>query len=195
MNQAFDENYWTNRYNEKQTGWDMGYVSPPIKQYLDQIPEKSKTILIPGAGNAYEAAYAFENGFKDTHILDFSRIPVEKFLLNNPEFPQSQAHIGDFFAHEGSYDLILEQTFFCALHPSLRKKYVEKTHELLKSGGKVAGVLFDQYFHTDGPPFGGDRASYLHYFEKAFEVITMQPCYNSIPERAGAELFFVIQKN
>ena len=194
MTRPFDENYWTNRYHEKLTGWDIGFVSPPIKQYLDQISEKSKTILIPGAGNAYEAAYAYEIGFKNIHILDFSRIPIGKFLNRNPEFPSSQAHVEDFFSHQGNYDLILEQTFFCALHPSLRQSYVEKTHSLLKKGGKLAGVLFDYYFPSDGPPFGGDRASYLHYFEKSFEVVTMQPCYNSIPERTGMELFFVVKK-
>ncbi len=194
MTQPFDENYWTNRYNEKKTGWDIGFVSPPIKQYLDQISEKSKTILIPGAGNAYEAIYAYQNNLKNIHILDFSRVPIEKFLSKFPDFPPSQVHVEDFFSHQGNYDLILEQTFFCALHPSLRPKYVEKAHSLLKKGGKVVGVLFDHYFPTDGPPFGGDRASYLHYFEKAFDIITMQPCYNSIPERKGMELFVIAEK-
>ncbi|WP_114750540.1 class I SAM-dependent methyltransferase [Pleomorphovibrio marinus] len=194
MENPFDETYWTNRYNENHIGWDIGFISTPIKQYLDQISEKSKTILIPGAGNAYEAAYAFEKGFKNIHILDFSRIPIEKFLKENPEFPVSQAHVEDFFSHEGEYDLILEQTFFCALHPKLRQEYIQKADSLLKTGGKMVGVLFNHYFQFDGPPFGGDRASYLHYFEKTFEIITMQPCHNSIPDRAGMELFFIARK-
>ena len=55
---------------------------------------------------------------------------------------------GDFFDHAGVYNLIIEQTFFCALDPSLRGSYVEKMHSLLADGGKIAGVLFDKEFEN-----------------------------------------------
>jgi len=55
----FDELFWSSKYQEGQTGWDMGEVSPPIKAYIDQLTNKDLSILIPGAGNAYEAAYLF----------------------------------------------------------------------------------------------------------------------------------------
>ncbi|SHI83533.1 Thiopurine S-methyltransferase (TPMT) [Algibacter luteus] len=51
------ENYWTQRYNERQTGWDVGKPTTPLKTYIDQLKNKSLKILIPGAGNAYEAEY------------------------------------------------------------------------------------------------------------------------------------------
>ena len=50
----------------------------------------------------------------------------------------------NFFYHQGKYDLILEQTFFCALDPSLREKYVEKCYDLLNDDGKIAGVFFNK---------------------------------------------------
>ena len=58
-----DKEYWENRYAGNQTGWDAGEITTPLKEYFDQIKDKPKAILIPGAGNAYEAAYLFENGF------------------------------------------------------------------------------------------------------------------------------------
>lgn len=107
-----DEEYWSERYASGRTGWDIGFASPPITQYLDQIQNKNLKILIPGAGNAYEAAYAFRSGFSQVHVLDISSRPLEKFKSENPRFPADQLIHSDFFEHDGRYDLILEQTFF-----------------------------------------------------------------------------------
>jgi Thiopurine S-methyltransferase (TPMT) len=54
------ESYWTNRYNDQSTGWDIGYPSTPLKEYIEQLTNKNIHILIPGAGNAYEAEYLLE---------------------------------------------------------------------------------------------------------------------------------------
>lgn len=189
-----DEAYWTNRYKEKSTGWDIGYPSQPLKQYLDQIFQRQLKILIPGAGNAYEAAYAFESGFQQVHILDFSPVPLNQFKEIYPEFPLAQIIQENFFDHQGKYDLILEQTFFCALDPALRHAYVDKMYDLLVPGGKIAGVLFSREFEHQGPPFGGTKEAYLQYFEPKFEVLIMEPCYNSIAPRMGNELFFQLKK-
>ena len=44
--------YWETRWQNNETGWDIGYVSPPLKRYFDDLPDKSIKIFIPGAGNA-----------------------------------------------------------------------------------------------------------------------------------------------
>jgi len=51
----FDEQYWTERYDAGKDGWDLGCISPPIKEYIDQLTNKDIKILIPGAGNSHEA--------------------------------------------------------------------------------------------------------------------------------------------
>ena len=38
----------------KETGWDIGYVSTPIKEYFNQVKNKELKILIPGGGNSYK---------------------------------------------------------------------------------------------------------------------------------------------
>ncbi|MBC7641686.1 MAG: thiopurine S-methyltransferase, partial [Flavobacterium sp.] len=30
-----DQTYWDNQYKANATGWDLGQVSPPIKNYID----------------------------------------------------------------------------------------------------------------------------------------------------------------
>ncbi|MCH7396592.1 TPMT family class I SAM-dependent methyltransferase [Belliella sp. DSM 107340] len=194
MNLSLDEQYWTSRYLQNQIGWDVGQATFPIKQYLDQIENKDLKVLIPGAGNAHEAAYALEFGFKNIHILDLSKYPLDKFIENQPTFPPSNLHHQDFFLHQGNYDLIIEQTFFCALSPSQRIDYVKKMHQLLKKDGVLMGVLFNRYFEQEGPPFGGDIDLYKSIFENHFEIKILEPCYNSVPPRRGAEVFILLKK-
>lgn len=184
-----DENYWSKRYQIGQTGWDIGYASPPIVQYLDQFENKDIKILVPGAGNAYEVDYAFKNGFKNVHLLDISLNPIENFQNKHSDFPTDQLHHQDFFLHENTYDLIIEQTFFCALGPEKREDYLAKIKQLLKPGGNLVGVLFDREFDFQGPPFGGRQEEYLILFKKYFSEGFILPCHNSIPERMGSEVW------
>jgi len=64
----FSKAYWEDRYKEQQTDWDIGHTSPPLKAYFDQLTDQQLKILIPGAGNAYEAIYLHENNFMHVHV-------------------------------------------------------------------------------------------------------------------------------
>lgn len=193
MENKLDSNYWNSRYINENTGWDLSSVSRPIKEYLLQINNFDLEILIPGAGNAYEAKYAFELGFKNTHILDFAELPIKNFKSENPKFKENNIHLEDFFLHEGQYDLIIEQTFFCAIDPDFRKDYAHKMYNLLKPNGKLVGVLFDCEFES-GPPFSGNKEEYVNIFSPLFTLNIMQTCYNSIKPRDGKELFIILTK-
>jgi len=185
----FDKQFWDDRYLNNQTGWNIGYPSTPIKYYIDQLSNKNLKILIPGAGNSYEAEYLFNNGFKDITVLDISDKPLTNLKKRIPDFPQNKLIQDNFFNHLGNYDLIIEQTFFCALNTQLRTKYVSKIHQLLKSNGKLVGLFFDFPLTEQGPPFGGSRKEYLNLFAKKFSINKLEKSYNSIPERKGKELF------
>lgn len=192
MTDQLDADYWSNRYLQQQTGWDIGYGSTPLVEYLQSITDKSIAILIPGCGNAYEAEWLLQNGFSNVTVLDIS--PVLTAALKEKFKDQSITIItGNFFEHEGQYDLILEQTFFCALDPLLRPNYVYQMHQLLKPGGKLVGVLFNKEFEG-GPPFGGSKEEYETLFRKHFDIKKMELCYNSISPRKDAELFFSAER-
>ena len=136
------ENAWDNRYLNKDIAWDLGEVSPPLKAYFDQLTNKEIKILIPGGGNSYEATYLFEKGFENVWVVDLSKTAIANIQRSIPKFPPSQLIQGDFFDMEDSFDFIVEQTFFCAIHPSLRANYVVKMNSLLKPKGTLVGVLF-----------------------------------------------------
>lgn len=184
-----DRAFWEGRYATGETGWDAGSITTPLKTYFDQLQDKSLEILIPGGGKSYEAEYLHRAGFGHVHVVDLAGAAFGHLLSRCPEFPREHLHQADFFAHAGRYDLIVEQTFFCALDPRLRPQYVKHMHELLHPGGKLVGVLFDDPLFTDHPPFGGNAAEYRTLFEPVFGAVGLEPCYNSIPPRAGRELW------
>lgn len=191
--------YWSQRYEEARTGWDIGYPATPIKAYIDQLENKELKILIPGAGNAYEAEYLIQQGFTQVHILDISQTPLDAFTERNPSFPKDQLICANFFEHEGQYDLIFEQTFFCSFPPTAdnRQHYARKMSELLRTNAKLVGLWFDIPLTGDMEkrPFGGTRAEYIAYLRPYFEVLTFERAYNSIKPRQGNELFGIFRKN
>lgn len=195
MNQL-DKNYWDARYERGETQWDVGSVSAPLKAYIDQLPNKNISILIPGCGNAYEAQYLVSQGFTNITLVDISNTLVDELRREFNDTPAANLKIvcADFFELQDSYDLVFEQTFFCALDPGLRGAYADKMFKLLKNNGRLAGVLFNRDFEG-GPPFGGNKEEYLCLFGAKFSVRVMEQCYNSIPPRAGTELFFILEKD
>ena len=74
-----DSNSWNDRYLGNNTGWDVGYITTPLKDYFDQLVDKNISILIPGCGNSYEAEYLFNLGFSNVYVLDFSKKALENF--------------------------------------------------------------------------------------------------------------------
>lgn len=188
-----NKSYWENRYTENETGWDIGVVSTPLQTYIDQLTNKNISILIPGAGNGYEFDYLLNKGFQDTYVMDIAQKPLDTILERNEIEKRHLIH-QDFFEHNGQYDLIIEQTFFCALDPTLRRNYVTKMLELLKPNGKIIGLLFNFELTLEGPPFGGSKEEYIDLFNDYFTIKTLENCYNSIKPRSNRELFFIFEK-
>lgn len=189
-----DQSYWDSQWQNHTTGWDLGEVSPPIKKYIDSWLNKNSKILIPGCGSAYEAGYLLQQGFTNITVIDISPTLVDDLKAKFAGNDNISIVLGDFFAHEGQYDLIIEQTFFCALPLFMRPKYVAKMHQLLKPEGTLAGLLFNRTFES-GPPFGGDKETYLTLFKDAFDILQMDISPDSALPRANTELFFEFSRN
>jgi len=187
--------YWEQRYLEGTSRWDLGRLSPPLKDYINTLKDKQNKILIPGGGNSYEAEYLHTLGFKNVFVVDLAPTPFQNLLKRCPTFPSDHLIQGDFFNVLGEFDLIIEQTFFCALDPCLRGKYVDKTHQLLTNKGQLIGLLFNVPLNKDHPPFGGSKEEYEALFQYRFEINIMEVAHNSIESRTGRELFFQLTKN
>ncbi len=189
-----DKTFWDNQYITNTIGWDLGKVSPPIKTYIDTITNKNAAILIPGCGNTYEAEYLLQLGFTNITVIDIAPTLVEHLQKKFADNTNINVVLGDFFDDSGSYDYIIEQTFFCALPPTMRLQYVFAMHQLLKPNGSLIGLLFNRTFEVS-PPFGGSKMEYELLFKDAFEIVQIDTAKNSIVQRANTELFIEMKKN
>ncbi len=189
MSNSRDQSFWESKYEEESTGWDLSEVSKPLKGYIDQLDNLKIKVLVPGCGFGHEVKYLDAKNFENVTVIDIAEQPIEKL---NKEGVNCNLICGDFFKHEGSYDLILEQTLFCAIPPSFRKEYVEKCADLLNQGGKMVGVLFNFPLTEKGPPYGGSKEEYISSFTPYFDIEILETCTNSEPGRE--ELFIKLIK-
>lgn len=189
MKDKLNAQYWNVRYETRNTPWDIGYISPPLQHYFDQLTNKNLEILIPGAGFAHEAVYLHQKGFKNVWVCDWAPKPLEQIKQNSPDFPDSHLLCINFFSLSQTFDLLIEQTFFCALPLEKREDYVKQVRKLLRPRGKLVGLLFDTDFPVDGPPFGGNQAEYQQLFGHDFTIVRMETCRQSISPRSNRELF------
>ncbi|SFB70838.1 Thiopurine S-methyltransferase (TPMT) [Flexibacter flexilis DSM 6793] len=189
--------YWQQRYQCAQTGWDMGEVSPPLKAYFDSITQKDIRILIPGCGNGYEADYLLSQGFTNVTMLDIAPEPIARLTQTLAPYVGKELQLieGDFFELNQTFDLIVEQTFFCALPPVLREKYAQKMPQLLANeDSRLVGVMFNDSLNTTEPPFGGFADEYRSLLGEYMNIYKMELCANSHTARQGRELFVEIGK-
>ena len=184
------QEFWQKRWLESKTGWDIGYAAPPLTEFFDTLRDKRIKILIPGAGNAYEAEYLHKAGFENVYVMDIAAKPLENFRERVPDFPEQHLLNEDFFKHTGQYDLIIEQTFFIAIDPELRRDYILKMKELLKPSGHLTGLLiFKNEPSPGGPPYIDTKENYRKYFEGEFNIVKYEIAENSIKPREGWEVF------
>ena len=194
----FDTAYWQGRYATGRDGWDAHAITPPLRGYFDQLAvARQPRILIPGAGRAYEAEYLHRLGFQHVFVADIAPEALAALAARVPDFPAAHLLLADFFALPNAlpYDLIVEQTFFCALNPALRPAYAQQCAALLRPGGTLMGLLFDTDFGpVQEPPFGGSKAEYRDYFAPYFDFRHFEAATNSLQPRRGRELFICLKK-
>jgi SAM-dependent methyltransferase len=187
--------YWDARYVNGETGWDLGSPSPAFMDFFSSISNKEMAVLIPGCGNAHEAAWLMESGFAQVTVLDIAPSAIHSLRARFHAVEGKQLTIvqADFFEWEGQYDLIFEQTFFCALHPDKRPAYVRQMHKLLRPNGLLIGLLFNRSFDAS-PPYGGSIDEYQALFEPYFNKVQLLPTSMSVQPRQGTELWMEWQK-
>ena len=61
-----------------------------------------------------------------------------------------------YHSYKNYFDYVIEQTCFCAIHPSKRLEYERLVHTLLNTNGKLIGLWFplDKDIKDGGPPYG-----------------------------------------
>ena len=188
---------WQGHYESNDLGWDLGQVAPPFVKLWEEEKLPVGKALVPGCGRGHEVIFLAENGFEVTAI-DFSKGAVTYLerALEERSLSGRVLH-QDFFgldnSHDGIYDLVLEQTFFCAIAPRQRQDYVRNVTRILKPGGMLVGL----FYHTDkegGPPYNTTRADITVNFAKNFKILELDKTTLSAEQRKDKEWLGILKK-
>jgi SAM-dependent methyltransferase len=193
--------YWAELYRTGETGWDHGAPSPGLVDFLKEEaggrpdrPRPPGRVFVPGCGRGHDARALAAAGFEVTGldaveaaVRDAARLAAEEGM-SAVRFVRA-----DFFdlpaSLRGPYDLLFEHTFFCAIDPALRDRYVETAAELLSPGGFLLGVFYHIQPET-GPPFGTTRGELMDRFGPRFALV-LDRVPRSFPRREGKELLML----
>lgn len=196
-NSGYSKKDWQKHYDEEDLRWDLGEVSPPLRHYIKVNQIIKGRALVPGCGQGHEVVYLAQNGFAVTAV-DYTKGATQRLAHNLARNRVSAEVICiNFFnlglEHLNRYNLMFEQTFFCAIHPTLRNHYVNLVSRILKPGGLLVGIFYETG-EEDGPPFNTTRANILRHFSGPFQINQLEKTNRSAERRQGKEWFAVLKR-
>lgn len=182
-----EREFWDSRFQLGDTPWDTGLPSQTIVA-LSLLPEfpKEGTVLIPGCGNGHEALY-FSSKRYEVSAVDWSATATNELRLQarRKNLAVEVLQSDFFFIPESwrlTFDVVVEHTFFCAIDPEDRARYVNQILELLKPGGHFIGTFFitqkiDQisvFSDSTEPPFWSTTEEIHQLFSPHFEILRLE---------------------
>jgi len=173
--------------------WDTGGVPRRLDRYLRLNRLPGGRALVPGCGSGYEAARLADAGMQ-VLAIDFSPAAVDR-ARRITSGSGARILLADFFDFEqGTFDLIYERAFMCALPPGLRRAWADRCGDLLNNGGRLAGFFFTDPTVTDGPPFGISRRELDELMGAGFQLKEDRPTAGTRPVFAGRERWQVWER-
>ena len=201
LNKSYKENipqFWEELYQTNYDKWDLKEATPIFKQLATELP--LGRVCIIGCGRGYDAIEFAKIGFQVTAI-DFapSAISSLKNMANLMEVSLEiiRKNIFDLLPkYHNSFDYVLEQTCFCAIHPSRRKEYETIVKGILKMGGHLVGLWFplDKDLEQGGPPYGTSIEEVKSTFDSGWEIKKEEFSEYSIKPRKGREKLVIFKR-
>ena len=203
-----DPSYWQGRFEAHDTPWDLGGPSTVLCEAIREVESSGFKIegaraLSPGCGRGSDALELARLGASVTGV-DWSKAAVDSLRGS-----ALRVLHGDMFAlPPEEVDLVCEHTFFCAIDPSMRARYVDTISKWIAPRGFLIGNFFVvpmEYAQTlsglsltqegSGPPFAATEAELTQLFSPYFEIHVLRPATSGEPSRrAGLEWVGVFQK-
>ena len=198
MTGVYSRDDWQKHYEEDDLRWDLGETAPPFVRWWAGWSGGAGRAVVPGCGQGHEVIFLAARGWEVTAV-DFAPGAIQRLSARlKAEGREARLLNQDFFtldaSHDAFYDLLLEQTFFCAIHPGQRPRYVDTARRILKPGGRIVG-LFYETGEAGGPPFDTRRADILEHFSGCFNVQVLEKTPHSAERRRGKEWFAVLGKS
>ena len=189
--------FWNAKYEEEHTPWDLWEVSGAVRRLVEQYFPPAGEVLVPGCGRGHEVIWLERLGYRVTAV-DFADEPI-RYLREQAAQHRVQPEIllEDIFLLparlNGRYDILLEQTCFCAIDPSLRDDYERMAHRVVKPGGKLLGV-FMVVEGPQGPPYSTPPEMVRSHFPVSRWRYDGHYPLPRNPKRPGAEFLAVFTR-
>jgi len=193
---------WEGMYEAGEDRWDIGGASPPLVAVLGRGEvEPPGRALVPGCGRGHDARLLAERGFEAVGV-DFAAAPIReaRALAAAVGMKGVRFERRDLFAlpreWDGTFDLVFEQTCFCAVNPARRDDYARAVHRVLRPGGLLLGLFFN-IDSEEGPPFGTTPKEIRHRFVASglFALEGARVPAESTQARQGREWLAFLRRN
>ena len=171
--------FWQERFEKKQTGWDRGAPSPQLLAWLESGALQPCRIAVPGCGSGWEVAELARRGFEVVGI-DYTPAAVERTrALLSAQGLSAEVMQDDVLTYQPDkpFDAIYEQTCMCALHPDHWVDYARQLHQWLAPPGAACGRCSCRWFERKRPRRGSFRDRLI--------TATSTPCGRSFPRKSG----------
>jgi SAM-dependent methyltransferase len=184
-----DAGYWNQRYVEGRTGWDLGGPPPALRRVIAENPLNpgGLRVLVPGAGRGHDAI-AWAAAGHEVVAVDFAPLAVAAAReLAAARGVTMEVIEADVFALPvslgGSFDVVWEQTCFCAIPVERRGEYARAMAAMLRPGGQLVALLWN-HGKAGGPPFDVRREDVEGVFPPLFGVERIEAVSDSAAGRA-----------
>jgi SAM-dependent methyltransferase len=193
-----DPVFWEERYRRDEAGWDIGEAAPPLANWLrgPDAPPPGQRVAVLGCGRGHEVVLFARAGHR---VIGFDFAPSairqarERAAAAGVAAELEQADLFRLGPRwRGAFDLVVEHCCFCAIDPARRTEYVAAVSDLLAPGGRLV-ALFYAHNREGGPPFATSRQEIECLFGPRFLIERLEPAPDSIPRRAGQELFALLR--
>mgnify|MGYP001206898241 CR=1 FL=1 len=198
MNDVDAPQFWEDIYLDDDAGWDLNGITPVFQHLSTKL--KTGSVCFVGCGRGYDAVHFAKLGFQVTAV-DFAPTAINfvKTLAKDAKV-KVDALRTDIFSltrdHMNTYDYIIEQTCFCAIHPSRRQEYERLVKTILKPNGKLIGLWFplDKTLEEGGPPWGTTIEEVKSIFANRWTIEKEEFPDLSIESRKGREKLIIFRK-
>ncbi len=210
--------YWQGRFEVGDTPWELGAASSVVMEGLEALQRMGvqlvgRKVLSPGCGRGSDALELVKRG-ADVVAVDWSHAAVSalqaRHAVSVELLPGSLDVVqGDLFeVPVRRVDLVCEHTFFCAIDPSMRRKYAETIGAWVLPGGFLVGNFFvvseaelgrlpHRSLSKDGkgPPFATTTTELEELLSPYFVARVLRPAARPEPNRKeGMEWVGIFQR-
>ncbi len=205
--------FWDGRYQTGEMPWDGGAPAPPLVRAVEAALagrlaasvgvrlHVDARVAVLGAGRGHDALALAERGLE---VQGFDFAP-EACVLASAEAAargltdRARFEVQDIFqldtVYHGAFDLVVEHTCYCAIHPSRRPDYVTLAAQLLVPGGRLVALFFP--VHADwrgGPPYRVTETEIDEQFHRHFAILAKETPADSWERRQGLERLVWLEK-